>query len=84
MQPVDILSDYRSHLALLLELSKRLVACIRLSILVYKLVLVEFIEVFRVPYIEGVRYHLFRGYRPAEILIVQAVGTSEIRDTALS
>jgi hypothetical protein len=59
------------------------VAGVRLRILVDQLVLVEFEEIPGVSHIERVRDHLLRRDSPAEVLIVQTVGTSEVRNAAL-
>ena len=49
MQTVNVLSYYCSDFTLLLQLSKSLMTGIRLCILVYQLILIELIEVLRVP-----------------------------------
>ena len=49
MQTVNVLSYYCSDFALFLQLSKSLMTGIRLCILVYQLILIELIEVLRVP-----------------------------------
>ena len=58
-------------------------AVVRLRVLIDQLVPVELKELFRMIHIECMRYHLLRRHGSSEVLIVQTIRTSKVRNATL-
>ena len=81
MQPVNVLGDHGLQLALLFQLCQTQVCGVGLGSLYNELIAVKPVELFRVPFPEGVAENGLR--RVVVFLVIQPIHTAEIRDAAL-